>query len=172
MKSIIGNAADKKVLTEAGLTEAPAVLITTHDDQLNIYLTVYCRSLRDDIQIIGRSTLDRNTETLHRAGADFVFSYSSMGATNMFNLIKRSRIITLTEGLEVFRTKVLEGLAGKSISESAIREKTGCTIVAVRGDEKLHINPPADTILQGGRELILVGDVESEEQFLERFGGS
>ena len=63
-------------------------------------------------------------------------------------------------------------LAGKTIIESGVREKTGCTIVAVRGEAALQINPPADTILEGGRELILVGSVESEQQFLERFGES
>ena len=173
MKSIIGDAADLDVLTEAGLMDAPAVLITTHDDNANIFLTIYCRRLRPDIQIISRSTLERNTETLHRAGADFVFSYPSMGATNMFNLIKRSRIVTITEGLEVFRTEVVDPLAGKTIAESRVRERTGCTIVAVRGEsKKLQINPPPDTMLERGRELILVGNVESEQQFLDRFGGS
>lgn len=170
MESILGDASDIEVLKKAGLMEAPAVLITTHDDSLNIYLTIYCRCLRPDIQIISRATLERHTETLHRAGADFVFSYTSMGATNMFNLIKRSRIVTLTEGLEVFRTKVPMDLAGNTIVEAGVREKTGCTIVAVRGNEQLEINPPANTILRNGQELILVGSVESEQRFLERFG--
>ena len=173
LNSVIGDAADLDVLTAAGLMQAPAVLITSNDDSLNIYLTIYCRRLCPDIQIISRCTLERNTATLHRAGADFVFSYSSMGATNMFNLIKRSRIVTISEGLEIIRTEVPEGLAGKTIAESKVREKTGCTIVAVRGDEtKLQINPRPDTLLQPGHELILVGDVESEEQFLKRFGGN
>ncbi len=173
LKCVIGDAADLGVLTEAGLMDAPAVLITTHDDSVNIYLTIYCRRLCPDIQIISRCTLERNTATLHRAGADFVFSYSSMGATNMFNQIKRSRIITIAEGLEIIRTEVTEGLAGKTIAESRVREKTGCTIVAVRGHtEELLINPPPDTLLEAGHILVLVGDVESEQHFMERFGGS
>ena len=170
MNSIIGNAADRETMDAAGLMEAPAVLITTHDDSLNIYLTIYCRSLRPDIQIISRATLERNVATLHRAGADFVLSYASMGATSIFNLIKRSRIVTITEGLEVFRTIVNETLGGKSIAECGIREKTGCTIVAVNHQKEMRINPPPDTILETGQELVLVGDVESEHQFLERYG--
>ena len=173
LDSVVGDASNIDVLTEAGLMQAPAVLITTHDDSLNIYLTIYCRRLCPDIQIISRCTLERNAATLHRAGADFVFSYSSMGATNMFNLIKRSRIVTISEGLEIIRTEVTEGLAGKTIAESKVREKTGCTIVAVRGDStRLLINPPPNTALELGHELILVGDVESEQHFLERFGAN
>jgi voltage-gated potassium channel len=170
MECAIGNAADLEVLKQAGLMDAPTVLITTHDDSLNIYLTIYCRRLRPDIQIICRATLERHTKTLHRAGADFVFSYASMGATNMFNSMKRSRIVTITEGLGVFRTEVPSMLGGKTIVESGVRETTGCTIAAVRGDQKLEINPPADRVLVAGGELVLVGDVESEQRFLERFG--
>ena len=173
LNSVTGDAADLEVITKAGLMQAPSVLITTHDDNLNIYLTIYCRRLCPDIQIISRCTQERNTATLHRAGADFVFSYSSIGATNMFNLIKRSRIVTISEGLEIIRTEVTGGLSGKTIAESRVREKTGCTIVAVRDHSTaLLINPPADTLLEAGHELILVGDVESEEHFLLRFGGN
>jgi Trk K+ transport system NAD-binding subunit len=167
---IPGNAADLDVLTQAGILTTPAVLITTHDDSLNIYLTIYCRRLRSDIQIISRSTLERNTAALHRAGADFVLSYSSMGAMTMFNLIKRSRIINIAEGLDVFRLQVPQSLANKSLIASGVREKTGCTIVALRGRNGLQINPKPDTVLLAGSEMFVVGNLESENKFLECFG--
>src|SRR5690242_8960245 len=76
---ILGNAADGEILRQAGLMEAPAVVMTTHDDDVNIYLTLYCRHLRPEMQIISRATLERHGATLQRAGADFVMSYASMG---------------------------------------------------------------------------------------------
>lgn len=170
---IIGDAADPRVLREAGLHEAPAVLITTHDDNLNIYATIYCRAVRPDIQIISRSTLERNVETLHRAGADFVLSYASMGATSMFNLIKRSRIVSIAEGLDVFRLSVPQALSGRSIAECGVREETGCTIAAIGNEDgEMLINPGPREVLRAGREMILVGSVESERRFLARFGGA
>jgi Trk K+ transport system NAD-binding subunit len=40
---ILGSAADIHTLERAGIShEAPTVLITTHDDDVNIYLTIYC----------------------------------------------------------------------------------------------------------------------------------
>ena len=57
---IVGNAADLDVLKQAGIDEAPTVIVTTHDDDLNVYLTIYCRRLRPDIQIISRATEERN----------------------------------------------------------------------------------------------------------------
>ena len=167
---VVGDARDPEILEAAGLKEAPAVLITTNDDSLNIYLTIYCRSVRPDLQIISRATLERNSETLHRAGADFVHSYASMGAMSIFNQIKGDRIVTVAEGLEIFRMPVPTTLEGRTLLECGVREKTGCTIVAVRdADGSLRVNPPATFTLASGQEMVLAGSDESEREFLGKF---
>ena len=168
-RTIVGDAADLVALKGAGIDRAPAVLITSHDDDLNVYLTIYCRSLRPNLQIITRVTQDRNIAAMHRAGADFVMSYASMGATSMFNMIRRSSIVSIAEGLEVFRVPTPASLDAKTIVESGVRERTGCSIVAVREGGELRINPPAGMRLTRGWEMILVGSAESERLFLERF---
>jgi Trk K+ transport system NAD-binding subunit len=168
-RTIIGDAADREVLIRAGIERAPAVLITTHDDDLNVYLTIYCRKLRPDIQIIARATLERNVAAMHRAGADFVLSYASMGATTMFNYLRPTANVSIAEGLDLFRVPVPPSLASKTIAGSGVREETGCTIVAVGGDEGLRVNPPGDLELVTGREMVLVGSAEAERAFLERF---
>ncbi len=168
-RTIVGDAADLVALKAAGIDRAPAALITSHDDDLNVYLTIYCRSLRPDIQIITRVSQDRNIAAMHRAGADFVMSYASMGATSMFNMIRRSSIVSIAEGLEVFRVPTPASLDAKTIIESGVRERTGCSIVAVREGADLRINPPAGMRLTRGKEMILVGSAESERLFLERF---
>jgi voltage-gated potassium channel len=172
-RGIVGDAGDPEILKKAGLADAPAVLIATDEDNLNIYLTIYCRSVRPDIQVITRGMLERNIETLHRAGADFVLSYASMGATTIYNLIKRGRVLTVTEGLDVFHLPVPGSLDGKTIIESGVREQTDCTIVAIRGDDgRLTTNPGPDTALRSGQEMVLVGSVESERNFLAQFGNN
>lgn len=167
---IQGDAAELEVLHRAGIQQAPSVVITTHDDDTNVYLTIYCRRLRPDIQILGRVNLERNVSTLHRAGADFVLSYASMGAHAMFNLLQRSdTLLLLAEGLSVFRVPVPPSLAGRSIADSAIRQRTGCHVIAVARGGDLEINPDATRPLPAAGELIVIGDAESERQFLDRF---
>ncbi|MEN0020329.1 MAG: NAD-binding protein [Planctomycetota bacterium] len=167
---VVGDARDPAVLKEAGLFDAPAVLVTTADDSLNIYLTIYCRKVRPDIQIISRSTLEQNTETLHRAGADFVHSYASMGATSIFNQIHGERVVTITEGLEIFTHAAPASLDGKTLIECGVREKTGCSIVALRqADGTLATNPPAETVLKQGQEMVLAGSKEAESAFLKAY---
>jgi len=169
-RTIVGDASDPQVLREAGLDDTPAVIITTHDDNLNTYAAIYCRSVRPDVLVICRSTLERNAETLHRAGADFVFSYASMGATSLLNLIKGRRIISIAEGLDLFRLGVPKSLEGKTIVESGVRQQTGCTIVAVRDSKGgLVINPPAQMVLEASHEMVLVGSMQSESEFLKHY---
>jgi voltage-gated potassium channel len=121
---VLGSAAELEVLEKAGIMETPTVLITTNNDDLNVYLTIYCRKLRPDVQIITRVTADRNVSNLHRAGADFVMSYASMGASAMVNLMKRSEVLMLAEGLDLFKVKVPPSLAGKTVAEAGIRERS------------------------------------------------
>ncbi len=170
-KYVIGDAAELTVLEQAGIYATPAILITTHDDDTNIYLTIYCRRLRPNAQIISRARLERNVATLHRAGADFVMSYASMGANAMFNLLNRSNILMVAEGLDVFEVDVPADLVGETIAESAIRHKTGCTVVALRSTDSLQINPDPHQPLPANSKLILIGTVASEQQFFKRYGG-
>ncbi len=166
---VLGDAADVQVLRQAGLLESPAVVVTTHDDDMNVYLTLYCRRLRPDIQIISRSTLDRNIDTLHRAGADFVMSYASMGANAIFNLLRREDVLLLAEGLSALEMNIPQSLAGRTLGETAIRETTGCNVVAIETPHGLVVNPPSDTRLPFAARIIVIGGADAEERFLQRF---
>jgi Trk K+ transport system NAD-binding subunit len=167
---VLGSAADLEVLKRAGIDEAPTTLITTNDDGINIYLTIYCRRLRPDMQIITRATLERNVSTLHRAGADFVMSYASMGANSIINLLERDDVVMLAEGLDVFRYPAGKELIGRSLRETRIREETGCSVIALETTGGgSSVNPDPGTLIQEGTELILVGTAEGERRFKQRF---
>ncbi|QDV86227.1 potassium channel family protein [Planctomycetes bacterium TBK1r] len=164
---IVGDAADLEILKQAGIMETSAVVITTHDDALNVYLTLYCRRLRADVQIISRATLERNVHTLHRAGADFVISEASMGANVLFNLLRRSDVLLLAEGLDVFKVRVPPSLAGKTLIEGAVRQRTGCSVIAIDGNDGLQVNPDPNTTLPANAEMFVIGTEESQQRFLD-----
>ena len=168
-KNIHGNAAELEVLKEAGIMEANTAIITTRDDDTNVYLTLYCRRLRPDLQVITRVTLDRNITTVHRAGSDFVMSYASTGANSIFNVLKRGDTLMVAEGLDVFRVKIPPTLSGRTITESGIRRLTGCTIIALSIDGDAQINPDPRQPLPVEGELILIGSTEGESTFIDTF---
>jgi len=164
-----GNAADINILNQAGIKEAPSIIITTHDDPTNIYLTIYCRRLRPDIQIICRSNLDRNISKLHTAGADLVMSYASLAANTILNLLKSDKVLMLAEGLNVFRSDIPSFLVGKTLAESKIRIQTGCSVIAIIQDSKLVSNPIPSSCLRENDELIIIGTDDAEKRFLETY---
>lgn len=168
-RSVVGDAANHEVLERAGIAACSSVVITTHDDDVNVYLTLYCRRLRPDVQILARSTRERNVSTLHRAGADFVMSYATTGATAISNLLKRVDILLVAEGLHVFRLDTPPSLVGRCLAETDIRRSTGCTVIAIGLDDHFDPNPDALRRLEAGSELVLVGDAESESKFIERY---
>lgn len=167
---ICGDAADRDVLERAGILEAPAVFLTTHEDNTNLYLTILIRNIRPDIQIISRCTAERNVATMHRAGADFVMSSASMGAGIIVNLLKRANIITLAEGLNVWRMQLPASLAGKTLAETTIRQDTGLRLIAISVDGQMQVNPDPHTPLPASAEILLIGTADGEDRFLARYG--
>jgi Trk K+ transport system NAD-binding subunit len=166
---ILGSAADINTLNRAGIKEAPSVFITTHDDDINIYLTIYCRRLRPDTQIISRATLDRNISKLHEAGADIVMSYASLAVNTVINILKPNEVLMLTEGLNVFRVHLPTMLIGKSLQETGLREKTGCSVVAIHSGGTMKISPNPYIPLKEDSELILIGIADAEKKLFQEF---
>jgi Trk K+ transport system NAD-binding subunit len=165
-KCVLGNAADLEVLERAGIMESSSVAITTSDDDMNVYLAIYLRSLRPDIQIVARANLERNIHTLHRAGTNFVMSYASMGANTILNVLERSSTLMIAEGLDVFRRNIPQDLVGKTIADSGIRARTGCTVVSLETNGETQIPPDPRIPLPEGAAMVLIGTVEAEERFL------
>ncbi len=168
---VLGDAADLDVLEAAGIAEASSMLITTHDDDFNVYLTIYCRQIRPDIQIIARSNKERNVATLNRAGADSVLSYSSLGATAILNTLGDNDSLVLAEGLEMFSTPMPAALAGHTLAQARVREHTGCNVVAVSRSGQTVPNPDPHEPIPGDASLVVIGDSKAQLDFLERFPG-
>jgi Trk K+ transport system NAD-binding subunit len=166
---ILGSAADLDTLVAAGINDTPSIIITTHDDDLNIFLTIYCRRLRPDAQIISRASLDRNVNTMHRAGANLVMSYASLCTTTVINLLKPEKLLMISEGLNIFRARPGRTVVGKALRDQEIRSTTGCSIIAIKRGEAMLINPDPDTVTEKADELILIATAEAEKKFMERY---
>ncbi len=166
---VVGSAADINTLKQAGIDDTPLVFITTHDDHSNIYLTIYCRKLRPDVNIISRATMDRNISKLYAAGADVVMSYASMGANSIINILKSDQLLMLSEGLDVFKFSLPPALIGKTLEDSQIRQLTGCNVVAIKNNDIFDVNPSPSVIFKKDDELILIGTVDAEKAFIRHF---
>ena len=94
---------------------------------------------------------------------------ASMGANAIFNLLERSGTMMVAEGLDVFKMKMPPALVGKTIAESSIRRKTGCTVIAINVDHSMQIITDPNQPLPADAEIILIGSVDAENRFLENY---
>lgn len=60
-------------------------------------------------------------------------------------------------------------LVGQTLAQSGIREKTGCTVVAIEHQGKTFINPEPSIHIGKNDELVLIGTYDAESSFLSTF---
>jgi Trk K+ transport system NAD-binding subunit len=164
-----GDAADRRLLERAGIHTVSSVLLTTNDDAMNIYLAVYCRRLNPELRIVSRITHERNVEAIHRAGADFVLSYTTLGVEAVMSLLRGYELVILGEGVELFSITVPTSLTGKRLAESAIGSGTGMSVVALDRGGTLVTRLTGETPLEKGAVLLVLGSMEQRRKFADLF---
>jgi Trk K+ transport system NAD-binding subunit len=166
---VVGDAASLRVVMDAGIADAPSVVLTTNDDASNIFLALYCRKLNAETHIVSRITQDWNLEAIHRAGANFALSHGSLAVKSVISLVQGRELVILGEGAELFVEAVPSELAGKQLGDSGIGARTGLNVIAVRHAGVSATNPPADTELPRDAELVMLGTAEQRRHFVELF---
>jgi Trk K+ transport system NAD-binding subunit len=149
--------------------EAPSVILTTNDDAMNIYLALYCRRLNAELRIVSRVTHERNIEAIHRAGADLVLSYATLGVESVLSFLQGREEAALGEGIEIFAVPLPVRLAGRTLAESGIGARTGLNVITLRQNGQVINNPPAATLLEPGAEIMLFGTAAQRQAFHREF---
>ena len=165
----VGDAADRGLLEEAGIAEAPSILLTTHDDAMNVYLTVYCRRLNPSARILTRVTHSRNNEAILRAGADFVLSYAALGVEVVSSVVEERELLMLGEGVGLFDIPLPRSLADHVLADAEISERTGLNVIAVREDGHLRLPPFDGGAMSPDAALIALGTPEQRRAFSDSF---
>lgn len=165
-----GDANNRQLIERAGVGSAGSVLLTSHDDAVNIYLAVYCRRLNPDVRIVSR--IKRNEEAIHRAGADFVLSDATIGVEAVMSLLDGHEPMLLGEGVRLFTVGVPAALAGKPLRESGIGSRTGMSVIAVRQGEECVSTLTGETVLPPDGELLMLGSLHQRRSFGAAFDAS
>ena len=135
--------------------------------------------LNPDIFIVSRASCEDVFEKMYKAGADRVLSpYLSTGQKMAAMLLKplvHEYLDTLAYdsdlGIRLEEVEIPEkaDIVGKSIHASAIRERTGTSILAIKkASGQILTNPGVSTILDKGDRLILVGTTKQLEEAGEK----
>lgn len=77
---VVGDTTKPHILQQARVEEADTIIITLHDDSLNIFTVLTSRQLNPEINVVVRAVHAETVERLHQAGANHVLSESLLGS--------------------------------------------------------------------------------------------
>jgi len=72
---------------------------------------------------------------------------------------------------DIFRLEPGSPVAGRSLRDLDLRRRTGATVLAIVHDAEPHSNPAADTVLEAGDDLVLVGSHAEIDRAVDLLGG-
>jgi voltage-gated potassium channel len=166
--AVLGDATDDHVLEQAGLARARALVAALDSDADNLFVTVSARALRPDLFIVARVRVEDSAEKLRRAGADRVVNPQSIGGARIAAFVLQPHVTEFLDvvmhdrGLEFRLEEVTvpagSPVAGRTLRESRLRDRTGALVLALRApDGTFATNPPPDTALDVDQVLIAIG---------------
>lgn len=170
---IQGDPAEDEILVKAGLANARGVFLSLPTDEANLFVTVTVRSLNADVRIVAKGNDIHAHAKLQRAGADHVISPAFIGGMRMASQMVRPSVVTFLDtmlrdkekGLRVEEVPVSRNspLAGKTVGESRLRERTRALLVALKrgGTDAYDFNPPDADVIREGDILIFIASPES-----------
>lgn len=164
-----GDAADDRVLKEAGIEHAAGLIAVAPGDADNVFITLSARALNPDLFIVARCAYEQDIQKLRTAGANRVISPYVIGAHRIAAAAFHPIVVDFLDqqfGQEQLEWEIEEieirpntPFAGRTLRESGIRDQTGCTVLAVRDalEKRFRNNPSPDSILAVGDTLIVLG---------------
>ncbi len=175
---LVGEATDEKILQRAGIQRAKGLVTAVATDADNVFLVLIAKQMNPALFVVARAGQDDAKKTLAAAGADKVISPYDLGARRMAHAILRPTVIKFLEmafaddktdiQVEEIRVTSRSELLGISLYESDIRKNLDLIIVVIsKADGSMLFNPKADTIIEAGDTMVVVGSLRSIKQ-LER----
>ena len=87
------------------------------------------------------------------------------------SLLHGYELVVIGEGVELFTIPVPPSLSGRRLGESGIGSATGLSVVAIDRAGTLVTTLTAETILDPGARLVMLGSLEQRRTFAVRYEG-
>ena len=182
ISTIVGNASDEAVLTEAGILQAKGLVACASSDAENLLIVLTARLMNPRLQIVARAIDEASEFKLKKAGADRVVLPYQLAAFRTITCLVRPAVadflweVARVGGLELFLEQIplREGscLVGQTLAQAQLRNRFNVTIVGCRlPDGTLSVRPTAETVLEAGKELIALGTHEELKAFARLASG-
>ena len=162
--AIEGNAADERVLHEAGIDRASALVAAANSDAENVFIVLTARGLNPNLQIVTRCNSEGSVPKLEKAGANTVISPYSTAGRRIAQMLVHPNVVSFLDGilefgdhqmrLEEFIIDEKSPLAGLTLQEARLKV---AVLAVTHPDQTLLSHPNADTKLLPGAGIIAMG---------------
>ena len=166
--TVAGDVTEDATLLRAGIERAGTLIAALDTDADNLFVTVASRSFHPDIHVIARARSESSEAKLLRVGADRVVNPQRLGGDRMAAFVTQPHVVdfvdvVMHDGSLEFRLEELtvghdSPLAGRSLRDTQVHDRTGCLVLAIRRpDGSFTPNPSPEAEVAAGDVLIGVG---------------
>jgi Kef-type K+ transport system membrane component KefB/Trk K+ transport system NAD-binding subunit len=167
---VVGDVLDSDILEKAGIHDARAVILALDSDSATIFATTVIRNVAPEVPILVSAALVDSIGRIQRAGADYVLSISQVTVQILTRHILGDSV---SHQPSIKLVKVRSGiLTGRNPLTARIRERTGCTVVAVEHQAELMLNIPDSFKLSETDTLFICGTGDAVYRYYDQYRGS
>lgn len=160
-QAVAADATDEETLREldAGSFDVAVVSIGSAVRD-SILISVLCKEAGIPL-VIAKATDELHAKILRKVGVDrVIFPERDMGARLARSLVTPNivEMMELTDDYEIAEIMAPASWAGKSLMQLNVRRKFGLTIIAIRRSGSLLPSPDAETVIEAGDALLVLGN--------------
>ena len=166
--NLVGNVLDTQILKQAGVENVQAVILALSADSTTLFSTVIVKDMAPDVPVIARVNRAENVERIYAAGADFALSISQVSGQLLAWRLLGKESVAVDPELRVIKVST-RGLEKHHPKQTDLRDKTGCTVVAVERGEELLVEFGAEFRFQANDAVYICGSSEAAQKFYQLF---
>ena len=164
---LVGDATHPDTLAQLPLTDARAAVLALESESATVLATTLLREEAPDLPIIASTQLAGSVARIERAGADFAISISQVAGRLLAHHVL-GETVSLHSRIKLVRVPA-GPLSGKNPLMERIRDRTGCTVVAVDTADGLDMRIRPDLILKEEDALYICGTSDAIARYREEF---
>ena len=177
---IKGDPTEDSVLEAAGIRRAKGVIIALPQDKDTLFITMTARMMNPSLRIVAQASAPSLEAKFVKAGADSVVSPNTIGALRMASQMIRPAAVDFLdemlrsekETLRIHEVTVTQGsgLAGRRLGQTQLDKKHDLLVLGLKHQGKIRFNPGAETPLEEGMTLVVMGRMKKIKKIQEEIG--
>ncbi|HLN00965.1 MAG TPA: potassium channel protein [Bryobacteraceae bacterium] len=169
MLAVTADSTRDETLRSVRVGNARGLISALATDADNLFVILSAKNLNPKLFVATRAAEEEAEEKLRRAGADALFAPYTTAGYRLAQAVLRPHVFQFfdlaTKGMgfdvdiEQVRVPESSGFASRSLEQTRIRHDLGVIVLGIRKlDGAMLFNPAAETVIQGGDYLIVMGE--------------